>query len=94
MSILNYFIRVNEHAMLLEAMIAKLGLTESLHALPGERAVMKRAGQRCLSCDRPDDCANWLASDIERDEAPAYCRNHDLFCRMSDQAMGAAQNSP
>ena len=94
MSILNYFIRVNEHAVLLEAMIAKLGLTDQLRRLPDERAVMRRAGQRCLACGRPDDCATWLADDATRNEAPLYCRNHDLFCRMTDQAMAAAQNSP
>ncbi|MCD2171781.1 DUF6455 family protein [Rhizobium sp. C4] len=95
MSILNYFIRVNEHAMLLEAMTAKLGLTAHLEELPDHRNVMKRAGQRCLACSRPHDCADWLEDNDEPEQAPRFCRNRDLFARMRDQMLAdqAAQNS-
>jgi hypothetical protein len=85
MSILNYFVRMNESAVLMDAMIGKLGLSGAFTALPDHRNVLRRAANRCLGCERRNDCADWLASEIQPDGAPRYCRNHDLFARMLER---------
>jgi hypothetical protein len=95
MSILHYFVRLNEHAMLLEAMIAKLGLTGRLNALPEHKSVMKQAGNRCLACNRSMDCSDWLSSTEARTQAPRYCRNHALFAGLAGtERLDRFQNSP
>lgn len=82
MSFLDYFTRLNERALLMEAMIATLGLSETMDNLPDHRNVHRRATTRCLSCEFHDECALWLANNDTADEAPYYCKNHDLFDRM------------
>ncbi|MCO6186442.1 DUF6455 family protein [Rhizobium sp. L1K21] len=86
MSILHYFIRANESAQLMEAMIGRLGLSQTIDSLPDQHNVMRRAATRCLHCDHPDQCAAWLAQNHAPDEAPSYCKNHDMFERLLDRS--------
>ncbi len=74
--------RVIWRAGLMEAMIRKLGLTGKMRRLPDSEQVMQNAGRRCLTCDGPDACQEWLARENSRQSAPAYCRNRDLFERV------------
>lgn len=95
MSILHYFVRMNEHALLLEAMVAKLELTERMDGLADRASVMRHAANRCLACNRAMDCGDWLASTESAARAPHYCRNYGLFSRLSEEtAANGAQNSP
>lgn len=82
MNVLDMFSRKNWRANLIDAMISKLGLSREMRQLPGNRAVMQRATQRCLHCDSSEACQQWLASADTPRSAPAYCRNHDLFERV------------
>jgi hypothetical protein len=85
MKILNFFFRAHEDAPLMDAMIGKLGLAEAMRTLPDQRAVLRRASERCLTCKHPDFCAGWLADVENPTEAPFYCRNHDLFERITER---------
>lgn len=93
MSILHYFVRMNEHALLLEAMVAKLDLTKHMHGSSGPGSDMRQAANRCLACNRSMDCAEWLADAESPSRAPRFCRNHALFTRLASEA-GTDQNSP
>ncbi len=82
MSVLTWIMRNSETQPLMEAMIEKLGLTSAMRRLPDRRGVLARASARCALCERPDSCAEWLAENTAADEAPYFCRNHDLFERV------------
>ena len=100
MSILHYFIRMNEQAVLMEAMIGKLGLSRKLRSRPDTDKVIRTASSQCMQCGCPDECAVWLVNHHSAHHAPGFCRNHDLFEQVaalsSDQSISeaTAQNSP
>lgn len=70
---------------LMGRMVRKLGYTDRLAELPDAARVLRRAAQRCQTCAQPEACAHWLAENETAEEAPAYCRNQDLFARMNDR---------
>lgn len=82
MSVLDIFTRLTKQADLMDAMIKKLGVGEEIWSLPDHAGVLRRAANRCLTCDEPEACEHWLAHEANPDEAPAFCRNHDLFERV------------
>lgn len=82
MSVLDIFSRVTQQADLMDTMMKKLGVTDEIGRLPDHAGVLRRAANRCLTCDRPDACEHWLAHESQPDEAPGFCRNHDLFARV------------
>lgn len=82
MSVLDIFTRLTKQADLMNAMMSKLGVTDEMWNLPDHAGVLRRAANRCLTCDKPDACAHWLAHEASPGEAPEFCRNHDLFQRV------------
>ncbi len=84
MGMIRHFLTTEESG-LVEAMIRKLGLCETMRRLPDRRAVLARAVARCAGCAQPDACRHWLAGADVADEAPSYCTNHDLFERLLDR---------
>ncbi|OCW56703.1 DUF6455 family protein [Hoeflea olei] len=82
MSVLDIFGRLTQQADLMDAMMKKLGVEEEMWKMPDHAGVLRRAANRCLLCDRPDSCEHWLANESHPDEAPGFCRNHDLFERV------------
>jgi hypothetical protein len=82
MPIPDLFHRMTWRANLMEAMIRKLGLTGKMRRLPDSDKVMLNAAHRCLTCEGPDACQEWLARENSPQSAPAYCRNRDLFERV------------
>ncbi|MEP3438467.1 MAG: DUF6455 family protein [Hoeflea sp.] len=84
MSVLNIFNRLTQQADLMDAMMKKLGVADEMWKLPDHAGVLRRAANRCLTCDRPDACEHWLTNETNPDEAPEFCRNHDLFDRVLD----------
>lgn len=67
---------------LLERMIDRLSLRRQIKELNDAPGVMRRATIRCLSCGHSEACSAWLDEHPDADEAPLYCRNHDLFERI------------
>jgi hypothetical protein len=67
---------------LFEAMVDKLRLRGALQSRPSSDAVMKRASERCAGCGREDSCVAWMEGNAEPDEAPYFCKNHDMFERL------------
>lgn len=84
MGMIRQFVTTEESG-LVDAMIRKLGLGETMRRLPDRRAVLARAVQRCAGCSQPDACRHFLAETEPADEAPSYCTNHDLFERLFDR---------
>ena len=82
MSVLDIFSRLTKQADLMDAMMTKLGVADEIRNLPDHAGVLRRAANRCLTCDQPDSCQHWLAHESNPDEAPSFCRNHDLFERV------------
>ena len=82
MSVLDIFSRLTKLADLMDAMMTKLGVADEIWKLPDHAGVLRRAANRCLTCDRPDACQEWLSHEAKPDEAPSFCRNHDLFARV------------
>ncbi|MCY0146546.1 DUF6455 family protein [Hoeflea sp. G2-23] len=85
MSVLDIFSRLTQQADLMDAMMDKLGVADEMRSMPDHAAVLRRAANRCLTCDRPDSCQEWLGHETNPDEAPGFCKNHDLFDRVLDQ---------
>jgi hypothetical protein len=86
MSVLDIFSRLTKQADLMDAMMKKLGVADEIWKLPDHAGVLRRAANRCLTCDRPDACQHWLSHEVNADEAPSFCRNHDLFERVLSNA--------
>ena len=82
MSVLDIFSRLTRQADLMDAMMKKVGVSEEIWKLPDHAGVLRRAANRCMSCQHPDACQYWLAHEAKPDEAPDFCRNHDLFERV------------
>ena len=79
---LRHFLEAPERGSLFQAMVDKLRMRLALTARPQSAAVMKRAAERCAECGREDSCVAWMAANAEPDEAPYFCKNHDLFERL------------
>ncbi|MAS08359.1 MAG: hypothetical protein CL534_27210 [Ahrensia sp.] len=79
---IRHFFAAPEKGWLFDIMVNKLGMRTALQSRANSEAVAKRAQARCAECDREDSCQNWLASNDKPDEAPYFCRNHDLLARL------------
>ncbi len=75
----------NEGGDLKDAMVTRLGLKQAMDALPDHANIQERARKRCITCNSATDCAQWLATENAPEEAPDYCKNHDLFERIMDR---------
>ena len=82
MSLLDMYKRMTHQADLMETMIDKLELRNALETRADTVNVMRRAANRCMSCTETEACEKWLAEHNKADEAPSYCRNHDMFERL------------
>ena len=82
MPLLALYRRMMRQADLMEEMIDTVGLRDALHERPDHANVLRRATNRCMTCAEPGACRQWLTGHDSADEAPAYCRNHDLFERL------------
>lgn len=82
MSVLDIFSRLTQQADLMDAMMKKLGVDAEMRQMPDHAAVLRRAANRCLTCEKPDSCEEWLTHEAHPDEAPNFCKNHDLFERV------------
>lgn len=82
MSLITIFKRMVDHADLMDRMMLKLGVRGKLAEHANAGSVMRRAANRCLSCEHGGECKTWLEGHDDAREAPAYCRNHDLFARL------------
>jgi Family of unknown function (DUF6455) len=85
MKLFSYLTGLNEGGELKDAMVAKLGLKQAMDSLPDHANIHDRAQKRCMTCNNAADCARWLATENAPDEAPDYCKNHDLFERITDK---------
>jgi hypothetical protein len=82
MSLLAMYRRMIRKADLMEKMIDTVDARDALQSRADHANVLRRAANRCMTCAQPDACENWLADHDSAEEAPAYCRNHDLFERL------------
>ena len=90
MSLKGIFTRILRPGDLFEGMVQKLELEDHMSGLPHATEVYRRAANRCLSCSEGDACEEWLKRSDAPDEAPAYCRNHDLLMRLKKMEDAAA----
>lgn len=81
--------RMCAKSALLETMVDHLSLRGAMAETADAAGVMRRATVRCLSCGHPQACKVWLEENQYADEAPGYCRNHDLFERLKKQTEAA-----
>jgi len=76
---------VAHHAGLMEQMAdtvgADLGDAIADHRLSA--ADYRTAVIRCTTCEAAGECPSWMESHAQAEEAPAYCRIHDLLERLS-----------
>jgi hypothetical protein len=85
MSVLDIFSRLTNRADLMDDMMDKLGVRDEMHQMPDHAGVLRRAANRCLTCEKPDSCQQWLNTEISPEEAPYFCKNHDLFERVLEK---------
>ena len=85
MSLLSMYRRMMRKAGLMEQMIDTVEVRDALDQRSDHANVLRRAVNRCLTCAEPDACEHWLAEHEHADEAPSYCRNHDLFERLKHE---------
>ncbi len=82
MAILKFFDRIYRHMDLMDRMMDVVGVNNKLKTLPDAPGVLRRAVLRCQTCDNTEECQSFLDANSSADEAPVYCRNHDLFARL------------
>ncbi|MBO6539403.1 MAG: hypothetical protein JJ969_08380 [Rhizobiaceae bacterium] len=85
MGLFAYVEKMRRHSTLMERMMDTLNVKEKLAELPHRGEVLRRASTRCMGCGESTSCSMWLEGHDEADEAPSYCRNHDLFARLTRQ---------
>lgn len=89
MSLLTLFHTMMRRAGLVERGLVKrmaqtVGAQAALASHPSRSAVTRRAVSRCNGCAQTKGCEQWLDHNESAEEAPAYCRNHDLFERLKN----------
>ena len=77
-----HFFPAPEKGWLFNVMVDKLGMRAGLESRSSSEAVAKRAQARCADCGREDTCQVWLAENDTPDEAPYFCKTHDLSERL------------
>ena len=78
--------RLNERAELMGRMMRTLGAMQGGHGLMGASEI-RLAAQRCMGCDRAEDCRNWLDEhETGAREAPDLCPNRELLKAWSPKA--------
>lgn len=77
------FATLNARAELVDRMARAVGAHNGLLGNPSRAAVTRRAVSRCGQCDQTEACEHWLENNPVADHAPDYCRNRDLFDRLS-----------
>lgn len=82
--------RIAAKSDLIEQMMTTLEVRDRFAELPSGGEVLRNAMLRCMSCGKPDACSAWLAEHGSAEEAPDFCRNHDLFARLREHAGGHA----
>lgn len=85
MSLFSFVERMMTQPEQMVRMVRTLGHRDRFASLPDAARVMRRAALRCDTCAKPEACAEWLDRNESAEEAPAYCRNHDLFARMNER---------
>ncbi|MHC5653150.1 DUF6455 family protein [Stappia sp.] len=72
--------RLDERATLMGRMMRTVGASEGMPEHIALETSVRRAANRCMGCDRPDDCKGWLDAHKDGAEtAPDYCPNRDAF---------------
>ena len=57
---------------------------------PMERGqLFRRIAFRCSQCEKPDACQDWMAENETADAPPSYCKNVELFARLTDELAAA-----
>ena len=85
MGIFAFVEKMRRHSVLMERMMGTLGVKERIAELPHRGEVLRRASARCMGCGEVEACSMWLEGHDHAEEAPTYCRNHDLFARLTRQ---------
>lgn len=83
MKLFELFTKLTQSAKLVERMTATIGVQEALADKPSRAAITRRAVERCCGCQESAHCARWLDENSSATHAPSYCRNGDLFDRLS-----------
>ena len=91
MSIAGYFKRFSPRLELMEAMFERLGANAWFARNAHGPEVLRRATVRCGTCDSTKACSQWLDANPVAQEAPAFCRNHDLLERIRRDLPAAAR---
>ena len=85
MAVFKFFERIFHHMDLMDRMMEVVGINDRLKSLPDAHNVLRRAAARCRSCDNTDECQAFLDGSDGAGETPGFCRNHDLFARLTRQ---------
>lgn len=85
MGVFAFFDKIRRRSILMERMMRTLDVKKGFADLPNRGEVLRRASARCLGCGKVEACSTWLDGHDHAVEAPAYCRNHDLFARLTRQ---------
>lgn len=82
MAVFKFLERAFHHLDLMDRMMDAVGVTNRFKTLPGSAGVLRRAAARCRQCSDAGGCQALLDANASINEAPGYCRNHDLFERL------------
>lgn len=76
------FSKLGQSTDLVEGMAERLGVdfADSIAKDPeAEGRKFRRAVMNCSHCDNQAGCVDLQAANSQLDEAPSYCRNHDML---------------
>ena len=88
MSLYEILASVRAQSTLMHRMMERFGVDRTLRRLPHRGEVTVRAVERCRTCGRASECAEWLDHNKQPEAPPEYCRNAGLIERLRRVAEG------
>lgn len=77
--------RMNERAALMGRMMETIGATDKIPQSLVAESELRQAANRCLCCEKTEECAAWLKSHQDGAQAaPELCPNANLFAAWKD----------
>ncbi|MGQ7792988.1 DUF6455 family protein [Faunimonas sp. B44] len=75
--------RADRHSRLMGEMMRRTGVDLSRESGLVLGRDLRAATAACMGCDAEQACAHWLAEAQDGAEPPDFCRNVDIFRRLS-----------
>lgn len=77
------FSKLDEHLKLFDGMVSRTGVSDRMPHSINEERELRSAIFRCAGCTDTGPCRDWLEKAEQGSSPPDFCRNADLFKRLT-----------